>query len=157
MPENEVDPRRYPSRPVAGVGGVLVDVAAQRVLLVQRGKPPLQGQWSLPGGGMEAGEYAMDALRREMQEETGLVVEPLMLFEVFERILRDDAGRVEYQYLLLDYLCEIRGGQLQAGSDVSAVRWFAREELSSAAITSGTLEVVTRALNGELVFRHSRI
>ncbi|HMD47585.1 MAG TPA: NUDIX hydrolase, partial [Bryobacteraceae bacterium] len=100
---NTNDQRRYPSRPFLGVGALIFE--ASKILLVERGKEPLKGYWSLPGGILETGERLEDALRREVLEETGLEVEPLSIFEIFERIMPDAAGRAEYHYVLIDYLC----------------------------------------------------
>ena len=83
--------RRYPKRPLVGVGAIIF--RRDRILMAQRGKEPLKGWWSLPGGALELGESLEDAVRREVLEETGLEVEPVKLFEVFERIMRDDSRR----------------------------------------------------------------
>src|SRR5438876_708786 len=98
-----MDDRRYPKRPLVGVGALIFDRG--RILMAQRGKQPLQGWWSLPGGALETGESLDHAVRREVLEETGLVVEPVRVFEIFERIMRDGAGATEYHYVLIDYLC----------------------------------------------------
>ncbi|MFN7544284.1 MAG: NUDIX hydrolase [Acidobacteriota bacterium] len=119
-----------------------------QVLLVQRGKEPLKGYWSLPGGAVEAGEPLVEALRREVREETGLDVGIERLGEIFERILRDESGVVEYHYVLVDYVCEVLGGELQAGDDSADVGWFTPEELKGLRITSGTLEVIERCRTG---------
>ena len=137
------DSRRYPERPVVGVAGVVFE--AGRVLLVERGSPPQQGSWSLPGGVLELGESLADGLRRELREETGLEVRVLEVVEVFERILQDGAGRVEYHYVLVDYLCEKAGGELRAGDDVRRAEWVERERLGEYEITPGTLEVIEKA------------
>ena len=135
--------RRYPERPIVGVGAVLFD--AGRVLLVERGNPPLQGVWSLPGGVVEAGERLADALHREIREETGLAIRLLDIVEVFERILRDPDGRPEYHYVLIDYLCEKTGGELRPGDDVSLARWVDRDHLSDYPLTDGLLPVIEKA------------
>ncbi len=140
--------RRYPERPLVGVGAIIVEDG--RVLLVQRGSPPQQGQWSLPGGLVEAGERLEEAVRREAREETGLEVEVVKLAGVFERIVRDDQGRPEYHYVLLDYLCRVRGGSLRHGSDATAAAWVAREELPAYALTPGTREFLERVLRSEV-------
>ena len=137
------DSRRYPARPLVGVGGILL--RRDRVLMAQRGKEPLQGWWSLPGGAVEIGESLKDAVRREMMEETGLVIRPVRVFEIFERIMRDADGRPEYHYVLIDYLCRVTGGRLQAGDDACAVEWVRRRDLPSLKITEGTLGVIERA------------
>jgi len=116
-----------------------------RVLLVQRGKPPLKGFWSLPGGAVETGERLEEAVRREVLEETGLVVKPVRLFTIFERIMRDHQGEAEYHYVLVDYVCRVTSGALQAASDVSQVEWVPRMALSRYKITEGTLPVIERA------------
>lgn len=137
------DDRRYPRRPLVGVGAILFD--GPRILMAQRGKLPLLGWWSLPGGALETGELLADAVKREVLEETGLVVEPVGVFEIFERIMRDDAGAPEYHYVLVDYICRVSGGALQAGDDVCRVEWVLREDLAKLQITEGTLAVIEKA------------
>ena len=116
-----------------------------KVVLVERGREPLKGRWSLPGGVVEAGELVEDALRREVKEETGLEVKVIGLVEVFERIQRDAAGRPEYHYVLLDYLCEPLGGRLQAASDVARAEWVPRGETGRYPLTAGAHKVIEKA------------
>ena len=97
---------------------------------------------------METGESLEDAVRREILEETGLRVKPVEMFEVFERVMKDSRGRVEYHYLLLDYVCKVIGGKIQAGDDVARVEWVAREQLGDYRMTEGTREVIERAYSG---------
>ncbi len=135
--------RRYPKRPLVGVGALIF--RRDRILMAQRGKEPLKGWWSLPGGALELGESLEDAVCREVLEETGLEVVPVKLFEVFERIMRDASGAPEYHYVLIDYVCRVDGGKLIAGDDVSAVEWVRRRDLPSLPITEGTLAVIEKA------------
>jgi len=135
--------RRYPSRPLIGVGALIFNRG--RILMAQRGKEPLKGWWSLPGGAVEAGETLDTAVRREVLEETGLIVKPLRVHEIFERIIRDAAGTPEYHYVLMDYICRVTGGSPQAGDDVARVEWMRLEDLAGLQITVGTLEVIERA------------
>jgi len=136
------DDRRYPKRPILGVGALIF--RGDEILMAQRGKQPLIGWWSLPGGAVETGERLTDAIRREVLEETGLEIDPVELFEVFERIMRDGEGAAEYHYVLIDYLCEITGGKEQPGDDVSNVEWVRRGDLKNYTITEGTLGVIER-------------
>jgi 8-oxo-dGTP diphosphatase len=115
------------------------------VLLAERGKEPLKGYWSLPGGLVETGETLEQAVCREVLEETGLEVQTISLFEIFERIMPDQTGKTEYHYVLIDYLCTPVGGRLQAASDVSRVAWVPQLELPRYRLTEGTLAVVERA------------
>jgi ADP-ribose pyrophosphatase YjhB (NUDIX family) len=128
------------------VGALIIE--GDRILLVERGHEPLKGWWSLPGGVVETGERLEDAARREVREETGLEVEIVCLLEVFERIMRDAAGRPEYHYVLMDYLCRPAGGELCAADDASCVRWVTEQELPDLKITEGTPAVIAKA------FRH---
>lgn len=138
--------RRYPKHPLLGVGALIFTSSGRRgpILLVERGGHPLKGYWSLPGGLVETGEKLEDALRREILEETGLRIEPVSRFEIFERIMLDAQGRAEYHYVLADYVCKVVGGALRAGDDVSRVEWVRRSELDNYRITEGTREVIER-------------
>jgi len=108
-----------------GVGAVIVDQG--RVLLICRGNEPMKGHWTLPGGLLELGERLSDGVVREVREETGLLIECLELIELVDRIHREGA-RVQYHYVIADYLCKVTGGELNAASDADAVRWVEREE-----------------------------
>jgi ADP-ribose pyrophosphatase YjhB (NUDIX family) len=143
--------RRYPRRPLVGVGAILLD--RDRILMAQRGKEPLKGWWSLPGGALETGESLHDAVCREVYEETGLEVEPLGVFEIFERILRDSEGVPEYHYVLIDYVCRITGGELRAGDDVCRVEWVRRRDLPALTITEGTLGVIEKAFRNRRKYK----
>jgi ADP-ribose pyrophosphatase YjhB (NUDIX family) len=138
------DTRQYPERPIVGVGAVIVD--AGKVVLIRRRYEPLKGHWSLPGGTVEVGEALEAALRREMIEETGLVVEVGPVVEVFDRIMRDEQQRVRYHFVLIDYLCWPSGGALQAGSDVDAAIWADPATLSDYGLTEKATSVIHRGL-----------
>jgi 8-oxo-dGTP diphosphatase len=138
--------REFPELPFVGVGAIIID--ADRVLLVKRAHPPIQGQWSIPGGVLEVGERVRDAAIREAREETGLIVEPSDLLGVYDRILLDPEHRVQYHYVLIDFLCSPRGGELLAASDADDVRWFTRQELSGLDLAEDTQDVIQKG------FRH---
>jgi 8-oxo-dGTP diphosphatase len=113
--------RRYPDAPRVGIG--IVVLRGDAVLLVRRGQAPALGAWSLPGGGQELGETAEAAARRELFEETGLVVGQLWLAGAVDSIHRDADGRVEYHYTILDFAADYQSGEARAGGDVTAVAW----------------------------------
>lgn len=135
------DSRLYPARPIVGVGAVVFDDDG-RVLLVRRGREPLKGKWSIPGGAVELGETRDEALAREVREETGLTVEIGPLVAVLDRIRRDADGRVAYHYVLVDYLCRVVDGSLAADSDADDARWTPIAHLASLDLTAGTLDVI---------------
>ena len=126
--------REYPARPIVGVGAVILvspedaprlgwatPLSEPGVVLVKRRFEPLAGQWSLPGGAIEVGETLEAGLAREIREETGLTVDVGSIVEVFDRIFRDEASRVKYHFVLIDYVCRATGGPFRAGSDVGEV------------------------------------
>jgi 8-oxo-dGTP diphosphatase len=120
--------REFPAAPLVGVGAVIVHQG--RVLLVQRGREPMKGRWTIPGGLVEIGESLHEAVVRETREETGLEVEPVELVELLDRIHREEA-RVRYHYVIADYLCRMVGGTVVAADDAAAVRWVERAEWNS--------------------------
>jgi 8-oxo-dGTP diphosphatase len=138
-----VTSREYPEHPLVGVGGVVI--VENRVLLIRRGGPPLEGEWSIPGGMLEVGESLRDGVRRELQEETGLEVRVHDLIEAFDRIMPDAAGKWRYHFVILDYLCEATSGAARAGSDVVDVAWAFEEELTRFSLTPTATRVIKTA------------
>ena len=134
--------REFPEAPLVGIGAVIIE--GDRVLLVKRAHPPIQGHWSIPGGVLEVGELVREAAIREAREETGLIVEPADLLGVYDRVLRNAERRVQYHYVLIDFLCRRTGGELQAADDAAEVRWFSREELPALKLAEDTLDVITK-------------
>jgi len=132
--------RKFPEIPLVGVGAIIIE--GPRVVLVKRAHPPLQDQWSIPGGVLEVGELVREAAVREAREETGLVVEPGELLGVYDRVLLDSEQRVEYHYVLIDFLCRRVAGHLQASGDAAEVSWFTREQLLAMNLAEDTLEVI---------------
>jgi ADP-ribose pyrophosphatase YjhB (NUDIX family) len=117
----------------------------EEVLLVRRGQEPARDSWSLPGGLVELGETLEGALKRELEEETGLTVKILGITAVLERIYRDPAGRIPYHYVLVDYLCEYEGGELSPASDITAARFVPLSELSRFDLPQFTAATIRRA------------
>jgi len=136
--------RRFPTRPIVGVGAVVL-MDDGRVVLVKRGHEPMAGHWSLPGGVLEVGETLEAGVAREIREETGLVVDVGPLVELFDRILLDDGGAVQYHFVLADYLCRPRQGRLEAGTDVDDVVLADPDALDAYRLTEKARDVIARA------------
>ena len=135
--------REYPDRPWIGIG--MIVFRGEDVLLVQRGKPPRLGSWSLPGGAQHLGEGAQDAARRELLEETGITVGPLLLADVIDAVTHDEDGAVRYHYTIVDYCAEWASGTAIAGDDVSRVAWAKPHELADYVLTPEALAVIVLA------------
>ena len=139
--------REYPVRPYVGVGVVVL--GPKGVVMIQRGKPPRVGSWSLPGGAQHLGEAVDEAARREALEETGLEVEVLGLVDVVDSIRHDAERRVQYHYTLVDVVARPVGGSLAAGSDAADAKWVALADLPALKLWSETLRVIE--LGAEMV------
>lgn len=135
--------RPYPERPVVGVGAIVLD--GSRVLLIKRGNPPLKGQWSLPGGGVDVGETLEEAVAREVLEETGLSIEVGPIVEVLDRISRDADGRVEHHFVLVDFVCRPGGGVLRSATDAEDAAWVGLGELERYEVAPVTISVIQKA------------
>jgi 8-oxo-dGTP diphosphatase len=139
--------RRYPARPLVGVGAVIRK--AGKVLLILRRRPPNAGMWSLPGGLVELGETTAKAVEREVKEETNLRVRVEDLLFVGTELLRDSGGRVEYHFVLIDFTARPIGGRVKLNAESSSFGWFSADDIKRLNVTRGTREVLNKisALN----------
>ena len=135
--------REYPDYPRVGVGAVILH--EDKVLLVRRGKSPSYGKWSLPGGLVELGETTTEAIAREILEECGIKIRVVDVAGVITRVVKDDADRVRYHYVLVDYLAYPDSLDVVAGSDAEEARWFAIEGVANLDTTQGLLDMIRRA------------
>jgi ADP-ribose pyrophosphatase YjhB (NUDIX family) len=137
-------PREYPNLPLVGVGAVVVREG--RVLLIRRAKPPRQGEWSLPGGLQKLGETVFEAARREVLEETGVVIRPLAVIDVVDLIEGNREGRrVRYHYTLIDVVAAWVAGEAVAAGDAMDVLWAERAAVGRLVGWSETVRIVERA------------
>lgn len=120
------DNRQNPIRPIVGVGAVVFN--GREVLLIRRGKPPKENEWSLPGGAQLLGETTYEAAVREIREETGLTIQPTCVLDVVDYIDKTPEGTIQFHYTLIDFLAVTTGGTLQAGTDAIDARFFPLEE-----------------------------
>ena len=128
---------------MVGVGGVVIRDG--RALLIKRGSAPLKDQWSIPGGTLELGESIQEGVRRELLEETGIEVRVGELIEVFDRIFRDADGKIQYHFVIVDYLCEAISGEARAASDVTDVAWVNEADLWNYKLTEAATRVIRKA------------
>ena len=136
----------YPDVPRVAVGAVVF--RAGHVLLVKRGRPPSQGQWAIPGGRVELGETLQAAAEREINEETGLAIRAGDPVHTFDVILRDDAGRVRFHYVIVDLLADyLAGGEPRPGDDAREARWVAPQDLAELPVSQTTLDVLRNVLH----------
>ena len=133
-------PRRYPTRPLVGAGAVVH--RRGRVLLLKRKNPPNAGTWALPGGLVELGETVQGAAVREIEEETGLVVVIEGLLDVQTDLHIDEDSRIEYHYVLVDYLAKPASGRVRLNAESSASGWFSRRQAEGLPMSSGTRAVI---------------
>ena len=137
--------REYPERPFVGVGVVVL--RGDKVLLVQRVKAPNKGQWSIPGGKQRLGETVMQAVHRELLEETGVNIEKPTLLDVVDVIVPDDKGKIQYHYTLVEYQAEWLSGECRSGDDAGDIKWVTFDELSSLRLLEITKEIILKAFS----------
>jgi 8-oxo-dGTP diphosphatase len=135
--------REFPARPIVGVGAVVLD--GDRVLLVRRANEPLKGEWSVPGGAVDAGETLRAAIIREVREETGLDVDPGPIVDVLDRIRLEPDGRARFHYVLVDFLCRVVAGTLRCGTDAADAEWVAVDALDRYDVSESAVAVIRKA------------
>lgn len=126
--------REYPTRPLVGTGALVLQDG--RLLLIRRGAPPGQGKWSIPGGLVELGENVRDAMVREVKEEVGLDVEAVKLVDAFDSVTLDEQGKIQYHFVVVDFLARIVGGSVQTASDILEAKWVNMEEVEKYNLTN---------------------
>ncbi len=147
------DSREYPARPICGVGVVVRQGDA--VLLIQRGNPPRRGDWGLPGGVVELGETLREAAQREVREECGIEIALGDVIDAVDLLQRDDAGRLQYHYILVDFVAAYASGDVRAASDVLDARWVAPRDLDTYALPAITREVIDKATSHRTTRNHT--
>jgi 8-oxo-dGTP diphosphatase len=135
--------RTYPPRPILAVSAAIFrDFRDARVLIVRRARPPAHGLYTLPGGVVELGETLQQAVIREIREETGLAIEPVVLAGYREAIVRDGAGRIERHFVILPFAARLLGGELSLNEELAEARWLTPSELSVLSTTEGLAAIV---------------
>jgi mutator protein MutT len=124
----------YPDHPIVGVGVVILRQG--KLLLEKRGNEPAKGKWSIPGGVVELGESLEAAVIRETKEETGLDVESPSLIDVVHQVDLDEAGRVKYHFVIIDYVVTVKNGEPTADSDAAELQWVALGEVETYNLTA---------------------
>lgn len=137
--------REYPARPFVGVGAVIW--REEEVLMIRQEKYTALPNdfWTLPGGAQKLGETVLEALEREIKEETGLEVRVGPLVDIVDAIFPDGTGRIKYHYTLLDYRCEWVAGEARAGSDAKAVRWIPFTKIDSIKTWEKTRKLIQKS------------
>jgi 8-oxo-dGTP diphosphatase len=143
LTNTSADSRSYPTRPYLAVSAAIF--RAGRVLIVRRGVPPMQGIYTLPGGGVELGETLEQAVMREVREETGLAIEPLSLAGFRQVITRDAEGKIERHFVILPFAARYLAGEISLNAELAEAKWLLPSELSGLRTTEGLAEIVTAA------------
>ena len=136
--------RTYPQRPYLAVSAAIIRDG--KVLVVRRARKPALGIYTLPGGGVETGETLMQAVTREVREETSLIVGPVALADYREAIARDAQGRVERHFVILCFAARWLSGEPILNEELDDARWLDPAELSGLHTTEGLAEIVAAAV-----------
>ena len=137
------DPRAYPDRPFLAVSAAIIRDG--RVLVARRARGPAYGIWTMPGGVVEAGETLIEALKREIEEETAMIVDPVVLAGHREVVVRDDDKRVSRHFIIMCFAARWISGEPQLNDELAEARWLKLDELSSLQTTEGLAEIVAAA------------
>ena len=138
------DPNRqknsYPKAPKVAVGAIVFKDT--RVLLVRRGQSPAKGLWAVPGGSVKLGETLQAAAEREIFEETGLRIRALKPVYTFESIVKDDDGKIQFHYVIVDLIADYIDGEPHPGDDALEARWFSPQEMHKTDVSKTTRDLL---------------
>ena len=137
------DPRAYPERPILAVSAAIIRDGT--VFIARRARGPALGVWTMPGGMVEAGESLSDALKREIMEETSMAIEPVALAGHREVVVRDDAGRVSRQFVIMCFASRWVAGEPQLNDELDESRWLRPAQLPELKTTEGLSDIVAAA------------
>ncbi len=141
--------REYPDRPWVGVG-IMVFNREGKILLGRRAKGPRKGLWSIPGGTIELGETARAAAIREIREEFGIEIEQVKFFDVFNRVFRDAEGRIQYHYVLIEFIAQYKSGDVQPADDIDQAEWGDPKDLRKYALPEDQVDAIRKATSSLL-------
>ncbi|MCW9032628.1 MAG: NUDIX hydrolase [Alphaproteobacteria bacterium] len=133
--------REYPSAPIVGVGAVVFK--DEQVLLIKRGNPPRHGEWSLPGGAQDLGETYQETAKREIFEETNISINVLKIIDVVDSILKDDEGRIQFHYTLIDVVALWDSGEVSPNDDALEAKWFNLDQIANLDLWNETIRIIT--------------
>ncbi|WP_339735133.1 NUDIX hydrolase [uncultured Sunxiuqinia sp.] len=115
----------YP-RPAVTTDAIILKKETAEILLIRRAKDPFKDRWALPGGFIEMDEVLEIACKRELKEETGLTVEKLEQFRVYDAVDRDPRGRT---LSVIFYGFVEKEANVKGGDDAAEAAWFRMEHL----------------------------
>ena len=136
--------RSYPQRPILAVSAAII--RDRKVLIVRRARAPADGLYTLPGGVVEAGETLVEAVKREVREETALTIEPVALAGYREAIERDAGGRVERHFVILPFAARWIAGEPVLSEELSEANWLDPAAIAGLETTAGLAEIIAAAM-----------
>lgn len=137
------DPRAYPNRPILAVSAAII--RDDRVFIARRARGPALGVWTMPGGMVEAGETLSEALKRELMEETSMMIEPVALAGHREVVVRDKDGKVSRHFVIMCFASRLIGGETRLNDELDEFKWVRVSELKDLKTTEGLQEIVVAA------------
>ena len=138
------DRRTYPASPILAVSAAIIRDG--KVLIVRRARPPATGVYTLPGGGVEVGETLVEAVVREVREETELVIDPVALAGYREAITRDGDGRIERHFVILPFAARWIAGEPRLSEELAESMWLDPSEIVGLDATAGLSEIIANAV-----------
>ncbi len=126
--------RRYPKRPWVSAHAIILDQQKKKIHLTKRAAPPKQNFWFPPGGAIDLGETVEEGVRREIKEETDIIVNNLRFIKHIDGITHDTEGKVIYHFVVLMYEADYLKGIAKAKDDALEVKWVSADEIVSDAI-----------------------